>query len=67
MYSFSDSSHIGYYKLLSISVLVLYSRSLLLTYFTYSGVYLLIPNSSSLPPSPSPFDNPKFLSTAVDF
>ena len=41
---------------------VLYSRALVLTCFIYSGVYLLIPNSYFLPPSPPfPFGNHMFV------
>ena len=37
-------AHIGYYRLLS-RVPVLYSRSMLIIYFTYCSVFMLIPNS----------------------
>ena len=38
-------SILGYYKILSIAPTVLYSRSLLVTYFIYSSMYSLISNS----------------------
>ena len=38
-------SILGYYKILSIAPTVLYSKSLLVTYFIYSSMYIFISNS----------------------
>ena len=46
-YFFKFFSHLGYCRVLS-TVLVLYSRSLLVIYFKYSSLYMSIPNYQSI-------------------
>ena len=45
-------SHIGYYRVLR-RVSVVYSRSILVIYFTYSSMYMSVPTSPFIPP-PTP-------------
>ena len=57
---FRFPSHLGLYRVLS-RVPVLHSRSLLVTYFIHSSVYVSIPISQFIPLPPFPSGNHKFV------